>query len=346
MTRLFQIEGNTLVPAKRKSLDYEKKIETWVAEDLTLVGVDGFVIGRQVATDHGKFIDILAMDEDGNLFIVELKKDRSPRDIVAQVLDYASWVGLLKTGDVYDLARSFGLDLAKAYRDKFGSSTPQTLNAAHQMVVVASELDEGTERIIDYLAEVYDVGINAAFFNVFEADGREWLTTDSLFDQEKVKDRAVKKVRAPWSGYYYLNGGTEEDRPWEDMRRHGFFAAGGKQFFTRRLDQLSVGDKVFYYQKKNGYLGYGLITSGKTAASDYVLPTGERLVEALPKAYLTDNADDPDNCTYVVGVDWRSAVDGRNAKTRAGIFANSNVVCKIRHRETVDFLLEQFDVQQ
>lgn len=346
MTRLFQINGTSLTPAKRKPLDLETKIEAWVANDLTLIGVDGLVIGRQIATDHGKFIDILAMDEDGNLIIVELKRDRSPRDIVAQVLDYASWVRRLSTGDVHALALSLDLPLAKAYRDKFGTSLPQTLNASHQMVVVASEVDEGTKRIIEYLSEEHDVGINAAFFNVFEADGQEWLTTDALLDQEEVKDRAVKKAQAPWSGYYYVTGGAEEDRPWEDMRRHGFFTASGKQFFTKRLDQLSVGDKVFYYQKKNGYLGYGLVTSEKTAASEYMLGDGQRLVDVVRKAYLTDNADDPDNCAYVVGIEWQKTVATGDARTFTGIFSNQNVVCKIRHPETVDFLKEQFDVSE
>ena len=346
MTRLFQISGTRLTPAKRKPLDLETKIETWVADDLTLIGVHGLVIGRQIATHHGKFIDILAMDEDGNLVIIELKRDRSPRDIVAQVLDYASWVRRLSTGDVHALAQTLDLSLAKSYSDKFGTSLPQTLNASHQMVVVASEVDEGTKRIIEYLSEEHNVGINAAFFNVFEADNREWLTTDALLDQEEVKDRAVKKAQAPWSGYYYVTGGAEEDRPWTDMRDHGFFTASGKQFFTKRLDQLSVGDKVFYYQKKNGYLGYGLITSEKLAATDFTLADGRQLVEVLPKSYLTENSGDPDNCAYVVGVDWKKTVPVNDARTFSGIFSNQNVVCKIRHQETVDFLKEQFDIQE
>jgi hypothetical protein len=213
------------------------------------------------------------------------------------------------------------------------------------MVVVASEVDEGTKRIIEYLSEEHDVGINAAFFNVFEAGGQEWLTTDALLDQEEVKDRAIKRAQAPWSGYFYVTGGAEEDRPWADLRDHGFFTASGKQFFTKRLDQLSVGDKIFYYQKKNGYLGFGLITSEKVAATDYVLPDGQSLIDALPRAYLTENAGDPDNCAYVVGVDWQKTVPVNDARTFSGIFSNQNVVCKIRHEETVDFLKKQFDVK-
>jgi hypothetical protein len=32
------------------------------------------------------------MDRRGDLIILELKKDKTPREITAQILDYASWV--------------------------------------------------------------------------------------------------------------------------------------------------------------------------------------------------------------------------------------------------------------
>ncbi|MBP8232880.1 MAG: DUF91 domain-containing protein [Rhizorhabdus sp.] len=134
MTRLFRITENGLAESRRKPLDLESRIEDWVARDLSLVGVDGFVIGRQVATDHGTRIDLLAMDEEGNLIIIELKRDRSPRDIVGQVLDYASWVRHLTTKDVHDLVRATsGRSLQDLYRARYGKAPPETLNASHQM---------------------------------------------------------------------------------------------------------------------------------------------------------------------------------------------------------------------
>jgi hypothetical protein len=41
-----------------------------------------------VPTEHGEFVDLLALDRTGGIVIIELKKDKSPREIVAQVLDY------------------------------------------------------------------------------------------------------------------------------------------------------------------------------------------------------------------------------------------------------------------
>lgn len=346
MTRLFRVSDQGLVESQRKALDLEKRIQDWVEQDLSLIGVDGIILGREVWTAHNKRIDLLAMDEEGNLIIIELKRDASARDIVAQVLDYASWVCKLTTNEVHEIAQAGrGKSLAEIYREKFGKAPPETLNATHQMVIVASEVDEATKRIIEYLSEEHDVGINASFFNIFGAEGHEWLTTDSLLDQEEVKDRSVKKARAPWSGFYYVTGGTEEYRPWEEMRQNGFFTASGGRVYSNKLDNLGIGAPIFFYQKNTGYLGFGRVTTPKMRANEFVLPNGTPLLERLPdRRYLTESEDDPDRASYVVGVEWKKTVDRRDAKTFAGIFANQNVVCKIYDQETADFLRRAFGV--
>jgi hypothetical protein len=346
MTRLFRVSDKGLVESQRKSLDLERRIQDWVEGDLTLIGAEGIILGREVRTAHGKRIDLLAMDEEGNLIIIELKRDSGARDIVAQVLDYASWVCRLTTNDVHEIAKEYRQrSLAEIYREKFGKSPPETLNATHQMIVVASEVDEPTKRIIEYLSEQHDVGINASFFNIFGAEGHEWLTTDSLLDQEEVKDRSIKKARAPWSGLYYTTGGSEENRPWEDLRQNGFITASGGRIYSNKLDNLEVGAPIFFYQKGTGYLGFGHVASPKVRASDFILADGTPLTEKLPnRPYLTEFGDDPDRASYVVGVDWKRTFDRQHAKTFTGIFANQNIVCKIYDQETADFLRKAFDV--
>jgi hypothetical protein len=181
-----------------------------------------------VPTDHGKFIDLLAMDATGGLIIIELKKDRTPREIVAQVLDYASWVRSLSTLEVYERAEKYlSARLVTAFRERFDQGIPEQLNATHSMLIVASELDAASRRIVEYLSEEHGLAINTAFFNVFEVDGLEWLTTDFLLDQDEVEERSERKVRAPWSGYYFVNAGLGEHRSWGDMKRYGFICAGG-----------------------------------------------------------------------------------------------------------------------
>ena len=126
MSELFRIENGALVRAARSRLANEVMIQDWVRDNLGLVGISGVVIGREVTIANRGRIDLLAMDKDGSLIIIELKRDRTPREIVAQVLDYASWVVSLSTRDVHALclektgrtldetARRAGLSIAEA----------------------------------------------------------------------------------------------------------------------------------------------------------------------------------------------------------------------------------------
>jgi len=305
MKSLFRIENGVLVKARSSTLSRESLIEDWVAEDPTLLGLDAMIIGRQVLTEHGKYIDLLALDRTGGLVIIELKKNRTPRDIVAQVLDYASWVRTLTTPQIYDLAERFTAKrLTTAYQDRFGERIPEQLNTTHSMLIVASELDQASRRIVEYLSEEHGVSINTAFFNVFEADGKEWLTTDFLLDQAEVEERSERKVRPPWSRYYFVNPGLGPDRSWEDMNRYGFIGACGGDFYTKRLDQPSVGDKIFAFEKSKGYIVYGVVTSEKVVASEFMTSNGLLFDQPLDQPGIETNAEDPALAEYVVGIDW------------------------------------------
>jgi RecB family endonuclease NucS len=90
--KLWRIDGEHPVTISREKLDLESRIEEWLRQDIGLVSDNLLVIGQQVSTDYGGSIDLLAIDHVGNLVVLELKRDKTPRDIVAQVLDYASWV--------------------------------------------------------------------------------------------------------------------------------------------------------------------------------------------------------------------------------------------------------------
>ncbi len=61
---------------------------------------DLLIIGRQVRTAHRGIIDLLAVDFFGTVHIIELKRDETPREVVAQALDYASWVVGLESEDL------------------------------------------------------------------------------------------------------------------------------------------------------------------------------------------------------------------------------------------------------
>jgi hypothetical protein len=115
------------------------------------------------------FIDLLCIDSSGSLVIVELKRDRTPREVTAQALNYASWVKDLDAEEIDAIATRHlkGSTLRTAFQTKFSTELPEVINEHHAMRIVASEIDDSTERIIRYLAETYGVDINAVRFQFF-----------------------------------------------------------------------------------------------------------------------------------------------------------------------------------
>lgn len=165
-------------------MDAEKRLEDALDTDLSILAPGLMLVGRQIQTDNGKYIDLLAIDSEGNLTVIELKRNRTPREVVAQVLDYAYWVQSLAYDDIADLytQKHDGKPFETGFAEAFDTSPPEKLNQSHNLIVVASELDPSTERIISYLADNYDVPLNAVFFRCFKEGGHEYLTRSWLID--------------------------------------------------------------------------------------------------------------------------------------------------------------------
>lgn len=90
-----------------RGLDRKDQLESLLFTDLSIISPDRMLIGRQVATSFGGFIDLLAIDQDGCLICIELKRKLSPREVVAQLLDYATWVSGLKYMDIAKIFNAF-----------------------------------------------------------------------------------------------------------------------------------------------------------------------------------------------------------------------------------------------
>ncbi|MFO8010418.1 MAG: endonuclease NucS [Dehalococcoidia bacterium] len=182
-------ETNQLRECSPAVLQLEDKLEDWIEQDITVLRPDLLVIGRQVETDFGGIIDLLCIDSNGDTVVVELKRDRTPREITAQVLDYASWVRTLSNDRLNAIAGEYlNRPLEEAFMQKFQSALPDVLNENHSMLIVGTRIDPSTERIIRYLSETYGVGINVATFQYLtDPDGRELLARIFLLEPEMVE---------------------------------------------------------------------------------------------------------------------------------------------------------------
>src|SRR6267154_2516277 len=83
-------------PLIESSLVSEQLLEEMIVVAPKIISDEWMLIGRQENTGFGGRVDLLAIAPDGSLVLIEIKRHRTPREVVAQALDYASWVEKLQ----------------------------------------------------------------------------------------------------------------------------------------------------------------------------------------------------------------------------------------------------------
>lgn len=357
---MWRIDGDTPKRLSTAILPSEATLEQYLEKDPSLLGDRLLVIGRQVKTPHGKFIDLLAIDVEGNLNVLELKRDKTPRDVVAQVLDYGSWVSSLDRESVIDLANDhLDTPFETAFEDVFGISAPDELNAALQLTIVATDLDAGSERIVTYL-RTFGVPVNAVFFSYLEDDGRRylartWLARDDEGDGGTAYTKNKKGKRAEWNGrdWFVSFGAYSGGRVWEDGRKYGFVSAGGGAWYSRTLRDLPERARVNVCIPQQGYVAIGEVT-GPAQRFDAARVTVDGADVSLASQPLvgtyehgTDGEIETDELAeWVVPVKWFTTAPTEQAYWEKGMFANQNSACKLRQEFTLERLAEHFKIKE
>ncbi len=184
--------GERLAEVPEARLDLEQRLHDWALRDISVIEDDLLVIGTELETDVGGYVDILCLDRGGNLVVIELKRGRTPREVAAQVLDYGAWAHQLSGEAVEHLAQEYiGRDLGSVFWEQFEEELPEVLGESHRLLIVATQADARTERIVQYLSGVYGVDINVLLFTFFRTrDGRELLGRTFLLEPEGVEERS------------------------------------------------------------------------------------------------------------------------------------------------------------
>jgi hypothetical protein len=327
--------GKEPKPVEKSVIQSEKLLEEMLVTNLRILSPDWMLLGNQVSTGTG-YIDILAISRDGSLVVIELKRERASRDVVAQTLDYLSWVATLPAESIGELyAQRQDRDLGEAFQERFGVALDLgALNDRQLGVIVASTPDLSTERIVKYLADS-GTSINLNTFEVFGEPGNQVLRPNWTVDLAEAQINAASTTeKGPWNGHYYGSFGHDATRNWEDARRFGFFSAGGGSWYSRSLSLLKPDDIIWVQSPEHGYIGVGRVASGYQPMEDIVVRQNDKEVRLLDLPlegkYEHTPSDDDDTREYAVLVDWIHTVSVADAETQLGFFGNQNSVCRPR----------------
>lgn len=349
------------VPLEFSKLQLESRLEDMLVADVGMVGLDLLLIGRQVPTTFGGFVDMLGVDVDGHVHVVELKRDRTPRDVVAQTLDYGSWATELTLDEVTVLfaEHNDGAEFEDAFAERFSSPLPDVFNADQQLTIVASDLDSVSDRIVEYLAERFGVPINAVFFRHFADGGNEYLTRTWLLAPEETAVASPRSKRRrgavrPWNGRdFYVIQGTqsgEHSVRWDIARRYGMLSAGGGSWYWKSMRNLTPGKRVFAYVGKAGYVGVGIVDGELRPAREVEVEVDGKRMPLIETPEVDETfarrapATDEEVTEMVVPVRWIKTLPTDKAISETGLFASQVTACKLRDERTIEVLEDRFNL--
>ncbi len=184
-------------------VDHEEAIlEEWLESNPDGIVENGnvLIIGRQVVTNLGGFIDLLGLDREGNIVVVELKRDRTPRETIAQSLEYVSFAEMLDIIQLERILQSYlndeSLNLAKHHRMFFelGYDEAIAFNKKQRIVIIGQHVTPEIRQTASFLRNK-GIRVTCVEFTFFRANGGT-----RLFSQEIVVGKETGKPTYVVSG--------------------------------------------------------------------------------------------------------------------------------------------------
>ena len=178
----------------------EADLEQWLEANPGGILEDGplLIIGRQVPTDLGKSIDLLGVDREGNVVVVELKRDRTPRDVVAQALEYAAFTAKLDAAALEGILGEDRLDepqLAEHHREYFGQSEAVAFNKDQRIVIIGQQVTPEIRQTASFLRSK-GIRVTCVEFSFFHAaEGGRLLSQEIVVGGEHARSPATGRSR-------------------------------------------------------------------------------------------------------------------------------------------------------
>ena len=185
---LVENRNGELVPFERLNPGpeiYEKEIEQLVWDDLeTFTGQSLFRVARQARVVNGGVLDILALNEYGQVVVIEIKRDID-RNQLAQCLEYAGWARLTNLDELANLYNGGSGDhqgveaFFRDWQNFTDTATPLTINPQPRLLLIARDFQDRMRSAIDFLRE-YSVPIMVIPVTKYkDEDGREFINIEA-----------------------------------------------------------------------------------------------------------------------------------------------------------------------
>jgi len=183
----------------------EQTLESWLESNPDSIVEDGtlLIIGRQVSTNLNSFIDLLAFDREGSTTVIELKRDRTPREAIAQALEYASFIETLDYEELRQILRKYtgneGENLAEYHRAYFKLEDTESVsfNKNQRIVIVGGNITPEIRQTAMFLRRK-GLLVTCSEFKYFKTEtGETLLSSDIVVGREGKKTKDITTGALP-----------------------------------------------------------------------------------------------------------------------------------------------------
>jgi len=183
---------------------YEEQLENWILKnpDILTEGEKILFIKREKVLEKSE--DLLGIDEECNTVVIELKRGRTPRVIIAQALEYAARTYKMDYFELDKIARKFFAeteepynDLHEAFCDYFEDINldefKTQINKKQRIILVAQDISEDVLKTADYL-RVNGLDITCIAFRYYK-EGELVIVDLDIDVRSSIEDQADTPAR-------------------------------------------------------------------------------------------------------------------------------------------------------
>jgi hypothetical protein len=269
---LYTISDNKLVQCgetwHHKELEIEKLIVSTTNDENPILGEEIFgeelfYVDRQIINSDNKRSDIVALDKNGSVVIIELKKDEGKLGVEMQALQYVSNMSQYKG---LHFVEEFCKKHKKEDIDQFLNEgvTLEEINARARIILVARYFDKALYSMGKWLCD-QGISFKCIAYEPIVHENKKLLNFSTVFDQTAFSDqfRLQFSKQKREKGFYWHIIGSDNNEWWNYLRTKGLITTSFDCEPGDRGEEILkgyiIGDTILAYISKKGFVGYGII---------------------------------------------------------------------------------------
>lgn len=184
-------------------------IQEWLESSPEILGEDLLIIAKEKTCFAGtnERPDLIALDKDGNIVVIELKRDDSGADVQWQAIKYASYWSRFNNAEIVDVFSDYLLSNKNDYdeegiQDKaeqeilefIDRDSLEAINSQQRIILVSHRFSREAVSAVKWLIDEYNVNIKCIqLIPYYDADNKVYsLLSNVLLPVEGIEDLLIK----------------------------------------------------------------------------------------------------------------------------------------------------------